>query len=253
MPGFSTLAIRLALAIACLGAGSACRPGIEPAEAEALRGEMRELRVQVEQLNENFRRTFGPRPSGPAAGPPPEDFEKVHSIDLAGSPVKGDPDAPVAIVEFSDFQCPYCASLQPLLAALLEKYPGRVKLVYKHFPLDFHQNARPAALASIAAGEQGKFWELHDLLFENQKALDAAGIESYAQRLGLDVERFKRDLADKRAAYEERVETDLAQGREAGVRGTPTVYVAGRKVRDRSVAGMSALVERALEEASGSG
>ena len=248
MSSIPTSPVRLLLALAILATAPACRPGADAAEADELRQEMKALRGEIEQLNENFRRAFGTRPAAEAAEPPREDFDRVYSIDLAGSPVLGDPDAPVAIVEYSDFQCPYCARLQPLLEEVLQKYPRQVKLVFKHFPLSFHRNARPAAQASLAAGEQGKFWELHDLLFENQKALDPPQIERYAEQVGLDIERFRRDLADNRAAYDERIDADLAQGQGVDVRGTPTVYIAGRKLRDRSVDGMSALVERALSE-----
>ena len=97
-------------------------------------------------------------------GPAPEDYSKVYALPIADSPVRGDPDGPVTIVEFSDFQCPFCARAAPLIADVLKKYPKGVRFVYKQFPLPMHPMARPAAQASLAAQEQGKFWEMHDVL-----------------------------------------------------------------------------------------
>ena len=179
--------------------------------------------------------------------PPAEDPNTVYDIPVGSSPVMGNPDAPVAMVEFSDFQCPFCARVQPTLKAMLEKYPDKLKLVYKHFPLSFHREARPAAIATMAAQEQGKFWEMHDKLFENQRALAPANFEKYAEEIGLDVAKFKADYESKQAEYDKRVTADMQLGQKSAVRGTPSLYIGGKKVTDRSIAGMSRLVEEALE------
>ena len=107
---------------------------------------------------------------------------------------KGPKNAPVTIVEFSDFQCPFCGRVVPTLKQLEEQYKGKVRVAFKNQPLPFHPNARPAAEAALAANEQGKFWEMHDKLFANQQALDRAALEKYAQELGLDMDKFKAAL-----------------------------------------------------------
>jgi protein-disulfide isomerase len=177
-----------------------------------------------------------------------EDYEKAYTIAIADSPLRGKADAPVTIVEFSDFQCPFCARSNPIVEGVLKKYPDKVNYVYKHFPLAFHAAARPSALASMAAQEQGKFWEMHDVLFANQAALDASKMEQYAKQAGLDVARFKKDLETKKAEYEKRVDAELALGQSVDVRGTPSLYVGGKKVRVRTVEGMSAMIDEQLKQ-----
>jgi protein-disulfide isomerase len=221
-----------------------CQPGGSAKDIEELKSGIESMRADVKSIKDTLDSITKPR-----QGPPPEDFNKVYDIPLAGSPILGKADAPVALVEFSDFQCPYCARVQPDLKALLQKYPDKVKLVFKHFPLDFHQQARPAAIATMAAQEQGKFWEMHDILFQNQQALDASKLEEYAKQAGLDVARFKKDFEAKKAEYDQRVAADMQVGAQSGVQGTPSLYIGGKKVRDRSIPGMSAMVEEALKKA----
>jgi len=143
----------------------------------------------------------------------------------AKGPSRGPEDAPVTIVEFSDYECPFCARVEPVIAALLERYPSEVRFVYRHMPLSFHPNAQPAAEAAICAEEQGRFWEYHALLFEDQKALNAANFRKYAKDLGLDEEAFDRCLAE--SAPGERVEADIAEARAAGASGTPAFFING--------------------------
>ena len=179
-----------------------------------------------------------------------EDYDKQYTIAIADSPVRGKATAPVTIVEFSDFQCPFCARANPIVEDVLKKYPNQVNYVFKHFPLAFHGAARPAAMASMAAQEQGKFWEMHEVLFANQATLDAAKMEDYAKQAGLDLARFKRDLEAKKAEYDKRIDAELALGQSVDVRGTPTLYVGGKKVRIRTVEGMSAMVDEQLKKGS---
>lgn len=153
--------------------------------------------------------------------------DKRVEIAIAGSPVRGAPMAPVTIVEFSDFECPYCGAAAPVLHRTLREFEGRVKLVFKQYPLDQHPRAAVAARASYAAGRQGKFWEMHDLLFENQRALEDDDLERCATQLGLDLARFRADMASPEA--QARVDQDKAEGRRVGVQGTPTVFVNGRR------------------------
>jgi protein-disulfide isomerase len=179
-------------------------------------------------------------------GPPPEDFDKLYAIGVDDSPVRGDAAGPVTIVEFSDFQCPFCARAAPLIDEVLKKYPKGVRFVYKQFPLPMHPVARPAAHWSMAAQEQGKFWQMHDVLIQNQPTLDPAKAEQYAKQAGLDVKRFKADLEKNNAAYEKRIDAEMQLGEGVDVRGTPTLFIDGKKVRVRTVEGMGAMIDGGL-------
>jgi protein-disulfide isomerase len=182
----------------------------------------------------------------PVAG---EDFDKVYTIAVGDSPVRGDPNGSVTIVEFSDFQCPFCARAAPLITELLKKYPKGVRFVYKQFPLPMHQAARPAALWSLAAQSQGRFWEMHDVLIQNQPTLDPSKAEDLAKQAGLDLKRFKADLEKNGGDYAKRVDADVALGSTVDVRGTPTIFIGGKKVRVRTVDGMSAMIDAELAKA----
>jgi hypothetical protein len=159
-------------------------------------------------------------------------FAKSGKVDfkIGASKVLGSPMAPVTIVEFSDFQCPHCAAANPELHQLVTEQKGRVKLVFKHYPLPSHTRAEPAARAAEAAGRQGKFWEMADLLFTRQRALEDADLEKYAEQIGLDMTRFRADFASEEVA--KAVAADRAEGEAAKVEGTPTLYVNGRKLEE---------------------
>jgi protein-disulfide isomerase len=180
------------------------------------------------------------------SGPPSEDFDKVYAIGIDTSPVRGDASGPVTIVEFSDFQCPFCARAAPLIDEVLKKYPKGVRFVYKQFPLPMHPVARPAAHWSMAAQEQGKFWEMHDVLVQNQPTLDPSKAEVYAKQAGLDLKRFKSDLEKHAAEYDKRIDAEIQLGNVVDVRGTPTLFIGGKKVRTRTLDGMSAMIDGEL-------
>jgi protein-disulfide isomerase len=149
-------------------------------------------------------------------------------IDVAADPsrLRGNPDAPVTIVEFSDFQCPYCRTAEPTIREVLDKYKDKVRFSYRDFPLKrIHPQAEQAAEASRCAGEQGKFWEYHDLLYANQAKLDQAGLTEHARTVGLDVDRFSTCLASGK--FEASIDSDLQGGIRAGVSGTPAFYIDG--------------------------
>ena len=158
----------------------------------------------------------------------PEDTTTVWRVRVrSDDPVKGPAFAPVTIVEFSDFECPFCTKVNPTIKKVMETYGDKVRVIFKHNPLSFHKSAKLAAEATLAAHAQGKFWEMHDMLFENQKALLRADIEGYAEKLGLDVERFKRELDE--GVYSERVDQDQELSGEVNAKGTPNLFVNGRQ------------------------
>src|SRR5258706_6946640 len=150
------------------------------------------------------------------------------SVEVAYDParVKGDPKAPITIVEFSDFQCPFCKKSESTLHELLTKYSGRVKLAYLDFPLrDIHPQAQSAAEAARCAGEQGKFWEYHDALYAEQSKLDGAELLTRARALNLDAKSFQSCLNSGK--FKSKIEADMEQGRKVGVAGTPGFFVNG--------------------------
>jgi protein-disulfide isomerase len=155
--------------------------------------------------------------------PSPTDTYKVP---LGESHTKGSDEALVTIVEWSDFQCPYCSRVGPTLEQLEKDYGDKVRVAFKHNPLGFHNRALPAALAAEAAGRQGKFWEMHDKLFANQKELTDENFTAWAKDLGLDVGQFSKDLADPK--LEAKIKNDQRIGAPIGVTGTPAFFINGR-------------------------
>jgi len=143
----------------------------------------------------------------------------------AKGPSRGPTNAPVTIVEFSDFQCPYCGREYPVIERLMKEYDGKLRLVFRHYPLDFHPFAQKAAEAGACAQDQGKFWELHDKMFTNQGKLAVADLKGYAKSLGMDAPKFDKclDSGEKKAL----VDDDLKAGSAAGVNGTPAFFING--------------------------
>jgi len=175
----------------------------------------------------------------------------LHDLPALNSPVKGSVDAPVTMTVFSDFQCPYCSRLLPFLDEVLAKNPGKVRVVFKQFPLRMHNMALPAALASLAAREQGKFWPMHDKLFANSSQLSEEKIVALAKEAGLDLARFDKDRAAQKLRDE--VVRDQGLGQQAGVQGTPTVFINGKQLRDRSLPGVQAIIDREVAKTKGGG
>lgn len=159
--------------------------------------------------------------------PEPKVLEDPVPIPTLGAPVTGPANARVTLVEFSDFQCPYCSRAVHKLSALLQAYPNDVKLIFKHFPLDSHPQAQISAQAAIAAQQQGKFWQLHDLMFANPNGLSRKSILGWAGSLGMDMKKFEADMDSE--AVKKTVARDLADGEKVGVEGTPTVFINGRR------------------------
>jgi protein-disulfide isomerase len=158
----------------------------------------------------------------------PDQDQTIYKVEAGDSQAKGPKNAPITMVIFSDFQCPFCARVEPTLAQIEKEYGGKVRQVWKNYPLPFHNNAEPAAEAAMAAGSQGKFWEMHDKLFQNNTALDRPSLEKYAQELGLNMAKFKADLDSNK--YKSVIESETKEGQAVGVNGTPAVFINGRKI-----------------------
>jgi protein-disulfide isomerase len=169
--------------------------------------------------------------------------------------IRGNPDAPVTLEEFGDFQCPPCGQFAGFVQELLKEYDSRLRVVFRNFPLSAHEHAREAALAAEAAGFQGKFWEMYDTLYREQSmwsnTSNARGLfESYAGMIGLDVDKFKKDMDSDKAR--ERVDSDRALADSLGIKVTPTVFINNRPVdpKDKNPEGIRAEINAALQEKS---
>lgn len=172
------------------------------------------------------------------------DFVKQLSAD--GSPFLGEEKAPVVVTIFSDFQCPHCAQMGEVFQQLLAKNPTSIKIVYKYNPLPGHQFAGAAAIAAYAAHQQGKFWQYHDLVYAEFRDLSLEKLTKYAEKLGLNMPQFQQQMNSQEA--KDKVVRDLQEGREAGVTGTPVVFVNGRLARERTAEELQKLIDEALKK-----
>ena len=173
----------------------------------------------------------------------------VFSIATDDQPAKGNANAAVTIVEFTDFECPSCAQQHPVLERIMSEYGDRVRLVVRDFPLSQHANAPKAAEAAEAAREQGKYWEYAAVLFRNQSALGVDKLRQYATEVGLD--RAKFDASLDSGKFAEKVQRDVIDGHKLGVNGTPTVYINGKRVSDHSYETLKSTIEAALKYTKG--
>jgi protein-disulfide isomerase len=196
-----------------------------------------------------------PAAAAPDAPQPPRqqpDPAAVYRVPVGDSPVKGPNDALVTIVEVSEFQCPFCARVGPTLAQIVEQYGNDVRIVFKHNPLPFHDNAMPAAQASmevLAQGGPAKFWRYHDVLFENQPQINPENLERWAQELGgIDMNRFRQAMENH--THRAAVQAEMEAVTEAGARiGTPSAFINGRLVQGaQPFPAFEAAINRALEE-----
>jgi protein-disulfide isomerase len=161
------------------------------------------------------------------ANEPPPIFDDAVKISIAGDPVQGSDNAKVTLVEFSDFQCPFCSQVVKSVKEIQKQFPKDLKFVFKQFPLDSHSEAEMAAEAALAAQAQGKFWEMHDLIYAGFPKLNRQIVDGYAKRLNLDMKRFNAEMAGHK--YQSRVEMEEKEGETAGVAGTPTFFFNGKK------------------------
>lgn len=169
----------------------------------------------------------------------------IADLEVGSSPVKGPENAPVTIIVFTDFECPYCKKLPPIIDQVLANNPENVRVVLKNMPLTrIHPMAESAARAALAAHLQGKFWQYHDQLFASPR-LSQAVLEDIAAKLGLDMKKFKQDMGSM--VVRANLAKDMQMAQAAGVNGTPTCFVNGRKVQERSVEGFQKLIDEELK------
>ena len=163
--------------------------------------------------------------------------------------IRGPASAPLTLLEYGDFECPYCGAAHPIIEEIREQLGPRLRFIYRHFPLtNVHPHAESAAEAAEAAGAQGRFWEMHDRLFEHQDALEDEDLVGHADALGLDVERFVEELAD--GVHAPRVRQDFLSGVRSGVNGTPSFYINGVRYNGQyDLASLLAALEAALRAA----
>ena len=216
----SSVVAALVLGVAILGGSYMITRALDQGTRE-LQGVHEALAAVQEALDSatGGARRAAARPSRPDPG---EEYE----VSLDGAPVRGPQDAAVTIVEFGDFQCPFCSRVNTTLEQVREEYGDDVRIVFKHLPLRIHPQAPKAHAAAEAAHRQGRFWEMHDKIFENQSDLSEERFVAYAEELGLDVERFKQDMASE--AVKQRVDADTQEAQELGVTGTPAFFINGK-------------------------
>ena len=192
---------------------------------------------EIAKLQSSSRWGHGPEP--------PKLLEDPVAIPIAGAPMQGPPDARITLVEFSDFECPYCSQAANEVRTVLQAYPKDIRLVYKQFPLSTHPHANLAAVASLAALNQNKFWPMHDKLFGNFRKLSRENFLAWAKELGLDMPKFTADLGSP--TLKAAVEKDLKAGEEAGVSGTPSFYINGKHYNGAfSLAALKPIVDAEL-------
>ena len=243
----------LALGLVCL---IACGPS--KTDTDAMKADQKAILAKIGDLEKALQQAkAAPPPPSPRQ---PVDPDKIYNIPVDRAPVRGATDAKVTIVTFSDFECSFSAMANTMIAEVLKDYPRDVKFIYKQFPLTtVHPGAMLAAKAAVAAGKQGKFWEMHDLLFDlaqhSAEVPDPAKIDKfareYAAKIGLDVAQWDKDFHS--AQVEEEISKDIFDGRAADVIGTPTIFIAGRRLQKGSVDGFKEMIDEALKKTDGKG
>jgi protein-disulfide isomerase len=185
----------------------------------------------------------------------PEDKTLSAKSGAEAAHIRGNPDAPVTLEEYGDFQCPPCSMFAAFLGQLEKEYDSRLRVVFRNFPLKMHEHAREAAVAAEAAGLQGRFWEMHDVLYREQETWSKAPnvrelFESYAGTIGLDLDKFKKDMDGEKARA--RVEGDRQRGESLGIQITPTLFINSQPLdpKDKNPEGIRAEINAALEKKS---
>jgi protein-disulfide isomerase len=249
--------VLLALFAACAhGHDGATRIAVEDSkkqilfELEKINGRL----AAIEEKQQKLEQKIDARPAAAApARPSGPDPQKVYAYPIGDAPVRGKSDAWVTLVEISDFQCPFCQRVQATLDELVGRYSDDLRVVYKHNPLPFHERAMPAAIAAECAREQQRFWELHDLLWANNRALGDEEIAGYAKQVkGLDMRKWQKCYDG--AAPKERIESDQVVASNFGARGTPAFFINGRFLSGaQPAAAFRLIIDEELQKAKASG
>jgi len=217
--------------------------GGNPADIEELKKGQKEILDKIAALDKTVQQIKAAPPTAPPR--PQIDPNKVYNIPTTGSPARGAENAKVTIVEFSDYQCPFCGQAEGLVKQVLETYPKDVRLVYKQFPLtSIHPNAMPASKAALAAGRQGKFWEMHHLIFDNQRQLGPEKYTEFAEKLQLDVPQFQKDMESPEVLAQ--INREMQEGKAADVTGTPTIFINGKRLMNRSFDGFKQMIDASV-------
>ncbi|MEM6531098.1 MAG: thioredoxin domain-containing protein [Myxococcota bacterium] len=225
---------------------------------DEVRGDIKELKGKTEEIataqrsletkQKELADAAPVRPTRPR-GPDPQ---AVYAIKVGEAKVKGKSDAWVTVIEVSDFQCPFCKRVNPTLAQIRDKYGDDVRIAFKHNPLSFHKRALPAALAAECAGDQNKFWKMHDVMFENQRDLEDDDLDRYASEIQLNMKRFRRCI--KEETHKPRILGDQKYAVSFGARGTPAFFINGRYLSGaQPFPAFQALIDEELEKAKKSG
>jgi protein-disulfide isomerase len=220
------------------------------ASVERLEAQQKDVVTKLEGLEKQNKEILAKAGSG-AAAPKPNapDPNKKWDINIGTSSAKGPATAAVTIVEWSDFQCPFCSQAKDLVHQILDAYPKDVRFVFKNYPLPFHQQAMPAAKAAVAAGKQGKFFEMHDKLFENQRALAPEKFSEWAGELGMNVDQFKKDMDSPEVAAV--ITGEMKEAGDVGVRGTPSFFINGKQPAGRSFELYKSIIDEELKAKKG--
>jgi protein-disulfide isomerase len=234
--------MRKLVGVCLLALLAAC--GSNSEDMKKLEDSQREILAKLSTLEKKIEENPGRRAVGQRSQIDPN---KVYDIPVGDSPFKGPANAPVVLTEFADFQCPFCGQVPGLVDQVLKAYPKEVKFVYKQFPLtSIHRNALNAARAAVAAQKQGKFWQMYEKLFANQRALSPDDLKQYAQATGLNVAQFEKDMTSPDVQKE--IDNDIKLGQEVQVRGTPTLFLNGKRVMNRGFEGIKEMIDLALRQ-----
>lgn len=231
------------------------QPVDDPKESPLFRETLERSLDKFKKGEVNFRKAEEKKPEIPAKPPELPVIPKQKTnvarrppspmLQIAGSPQKGSISAPVTIVVFTDFKCVHCADWAKTLDEVIRAFPYKIKVVFKNFPLPLSQYSEIAAKAALAAREQGKFWEMHDLLFRNRANFDDQAVFTFASELGLDMSRFREALSNPHLAQQ--IEQDKAQARQLGLTGAPTSFINGQMIKGSKPLGyVQAVIERLL-------
>jgi protein-disulfide isomerase len=231
------------------------KPNVDSNSAEAqiavLRKELAAMRSDIRALRTGMNKVLvaiGEDPSTSAKKAAMPVSNKKYDIAVGSSPVLGPANAPVTIVEFIDFQCPYCVKEYPKIKEVTQQYPDKVKVVFKNYPLEFHKQAKPAHAAAELARLQGgseQFWKMHDMITASPTKLDIPTLRGYAQSLNMDMAKFNEVMADPNK-MNVLLSVDLAEAKKCDVHGTPTVFINGFQLADRSIEGYKSRINNIL-------